>query len=120
MKLLIIGDKKRFLHLEKFASELQRSNIETKIIYDLEFIDKFFEFNLQKKMNKKKKFDDFLRIFKPDLVLLDRITKIGKKIIEKNIPFYILLRGNYWEEVSWAKNTIYRSKIDKMRVKENE
>ena len=120
MKLLIIGDKKRFLHLEKFASELQKSNIEIKIIYDLEFIDRFFEFNLQKKMNKKKKFDDVLRIFKPDLVLLDRITKIGKKIIEKDIPYYILLRGNYWEEVSWAKNTIYRSKIEKMRVKENE
>ena len=55
MKLLIIGDKKRFLHLEKFANELQKSNIETKIVYDLELIDKFFEINLQKKNKQKKK-----------------------------------------------------------------
>ena len=35
-RILVIGDKNRFVHLEKFLSELQKKNIETKLINDLE------------------------------------------------------------------------------------
>ncbi len=120
MKLLIIGDKERFYHLESFSRELTELGIITKLIYDLEYIDKFFELNLKKRRRKKESFDEILSQFEPDLVLFDRVTKIGKRVIEKNIPYYILLRGNFWEESSWARKTIYRSKIKRMRMKENE
>ena len=120
MRILIIGDKKRFFHLNQFSEQLVKNNFETKIIYDLDFIDKFLEINIKKKITKKNNFEELLTIFKPNVVLLDRVSKIGKKIIERKIPLIILLRGNYWEEVSWAKKTIYKSKINRLRVKEDE
>ena len=120
MRILIIGDKKRFFHLKQFAKQLEKKNLDVEIIYDLDFIDRFLEINIREKIAKKHNFEEILTRFKPDIVLLDRISKIGRKIIEKNIPLFILLRGNYWEEVSWAKKTIYKSKIDKLRVREDE
>ena len=56
----------------------------------------------------------------PDAVLLDRISKIGKKVVEQNIPLLILLRGNLWEESLWAKKTIYKSRIKKLALAKNE
>ena len=42
-KLLVIGNRDRFIHLEKFLSELNKKGIETKLIYDLDYVNKFFE-----------------------------------------------------------------------------
>ena len=119
-KILIIGNEERFFHLKQFASELNKKGIDVKIIYDLDFIDKFFELNIKKKIEKNRKFDKIIEEFNPDVVMLDRISKIGKKIIEKNIPLWILLRGNYWEESEWSKKTIYKSKKQKISAKKKD
>ena len=120
LRLLIAGDKTRFIHLKQLITELGKIGIESKLIYDLEFIDKFFEMNVKKKVDRNKNFREILSEFNPDVVLLDRISKIGKKVIEQNIPLLILLRGNLWEESSWAKKTIYKSRIKKLALAKNE
>ena len=119
-KLLVIGNKDRFIHLEKFLSELNKKGIETKLIYDLDYVNKFFEPNLIKKFSKKKKFEHILKTFKPTVILLDRISRIAEDVIEKKIPLWILMRGNYWEEVRWAKETIYKTRKQRLSVKRNE
>ena len=120
LRLLIAGDKTRFIHLKQLIAELGKIGIESKLIYDLEFIDKFFEMNIKKKIDRNKNFRKILNEFNPDAVLLDRISKIGKKVIEQNIPLLILLSGNLWEESSWAKKTIYKSRIKKLALAKNE
>lgn len=120
LRLLIVGDKTRFIHLKQFIRELEKLGIESKLIYDIEFIDKFFQVNIKKKIEKNRNFKKILQEFEPDVVLLDRMSNIGKKVIEENIPLLILLRGNYWEESSWAKKTIYKSRIDKLALIKNE
>jgi len=119
-RILIIGNKDRFIHLKQFVSELNQKNIDVKLAYDLDFIDKFFELNIKKKIDKKERLNKLLSDFKPDIVVLDRISKIGKKIIERKIPLWILLRGNYWEELLWAKKTIYKSRKQKLMITRNE
>ena len=119
-RLLIVGNQERFVHLEQFVNELNKVGIKTKLVYDLDYIDKFFDLNFFKKNQKKNNLNKMLDEFKPTIVLLDRISKIGEKIIEKNIPIWILLRGNYWEELEWAKKTIYKNKRQQMSVKHNE
>ena len=120
LRLLVVGDKTRFIHLKQFIRELEKIGIESKLIYDIEFIDKFFQMNIKKKIEKNRNFKKILQEFEPDVVLLDRISNIGKKVIKENIPLLILLRGNYWEESSWAKKTIYKSRIDKLAIAKNE
>jgi len=120
LRLLVVGDKTRFIHLKQFIRELEKIGIESKLIYDIEFIDKFFQMNIKKKIEKNRNFKKILQEFEPDVVLLDRISNIGKNVIKENIPLLILLRGNYWEESSWAKKTIYKSRIDKLAIAKNE
>ena len=120
LRLLVVGDKTRFIHLKQFIRELEKIGIESKLIYDIEFIDKFFQMNIKKRIEKNKNFKKILQEFEPDVVLLDRISNIGKKVIKENIPLLILLRGNYWEESSWAKKTIYKSRINKLAIAKNE
>ena len=120
LRLLIAGDKTRFIHLKQFITELEKIGIESKLIYDVEFIDKFFQMNIKKKIEKDRNFKRLLKDFEPDVVLLDRMSKVGKKVIEQNIPLLILLRGNYWEESSWAKKTIYKSRIKRLAATKNE
>ena len=50
-RILIIGNKDRFIHLKQFVSELNQKNIDVKLAYDLDFIDKFFELNIKKKID---------------------------------------------------------------------
>ena len=69
----------------------------------LNLLINFFQMNIKKKIEKDRNFKKILKEFEPDAVLLDRISMVGKKVIEQNIPLLILLRGNYWEESSWAK-----------------
>ena len=119
-KLLVIGNKDRFIHLEKFLSELNKKGIETKLVYDLDYANKFFEPNFIKKFSKKKKFECILKTFNPTVILLDRISRIAEEIVDKNIPLWILMRGNYWEEVKWAKETIYKTRKQRLSIKRNE
>ena len=114
LKLLIAGDKTRFIHLKKFSLELEKIGIESKLIHDIEFFDKFFEGNVKKKLERDRNFKKILKDVEPDAVLLDRISGLATKITKANIPLLILCRGNYWEELSWAKKTIYKSRIKGM------
>ena len=54
MRILIIGDKRRFFHLKQFAEQLEKKDLDVEIIYDLDFIDRFLEINIRKKIAKKK------------------------------------------------------------------
>ena len=96
LKLLIAGDKTRFIHLKKFSLELEKIGIESKLIHDVEFFDKFFEGNVKKKLERDRNFKKILKDIEPDAVLLDRISGLATKITKANIPLLILCRGNYW------------------------
>ena len=76
LRLLIAGDKTRFVHLKQFITELEKIGIESKLIYDVEFIDKFFQMNIKKKIEKDRNLKMMLKEFDPDAILLDRISKI--------------------------------------------
>ena len=88
---------------------LQKNGIKCKLIYDIEYSNKFFDINIKNRLGKQKKLKKLLDEFGPDVVLLDRLSGIATEITKAGIPFFILLRGNIWEELKWAKETIYTS-----------
>ena len=120
MKLLIAGDKTRFYHLEGFRNALQKNNIKCKLIYDKEYSNKFFDINIKNRLGKQKKLKKLLDEFGPDVVLLDRLSGIATEITKADIPLFILLRGNFWEESKWAKETIYTSPQKRLSFLKNQ
>ena len=88
---------------------LQKNDIKCKLIHDIEYSNKFFDINIKNRLGKQKKLKKLLDEFGPDVVLLDRLSGIATEITKAGIPFFILLRGNVWEELKWAKETIYTS-----------
>ena len=88
---------------------LQKNDIKCKLIYDIEYANKFFDINIKNRLGKQKKLKKLLDEFGPDVVLLDRLSGIATEITKANIPLFILIRGNFWEESKWARETIYTS-----------
>ena len=88
---------------------LQKNDIKCKLIYDIEYVNKFFDINIKNRLGKQKKLKKLLDEFRPDVVLLDRLSGIATEITKTNIPLFILIRGDFWEESKWARETIYTS-----------
>ena len=47
--------------------------------------------------------------FNPDVIFVDRVRHFTLDSTKTKIPVIIHLRGNYWEEITMAKNTLYKS-----------
>ena len=120
MKLLIAGDKTRFYHLEGFTNALEKNGIKCKLIYDIEYSNKFFDINIKNRLGKQRKLKKLLDEFSPDVVLLDRLSGIATEITKAKIPLFILIRGNFWEESKWAKETIYTSPQKRLSFLKNQ
>ena len=120
MKILIVGSKSRIIHLNHFSHELEKFGIECKVITDTDFLEKSLSLNLKKKIATNKKLKILLNAFEPDIVLLDHVSRLGKIFLDKKIPLFLLLRGNYWEELEWAKKTIYKSSLKFFSVLKNQ
>ena len=120
MKLLIVGNKSRNKHLVDLGEELIKLKIDTKVIIDTEFIDKTLNLNFRERLKKKNRRKELIKVFNPDMVLLDRISTIGEFFIEREIPLLVLLRGNFWEEVKFAKEKENKTKLETLSIHRNE
>ena len=107
----MVGSESRGFHLQCFSYELNKLGVESKVIVDTEYIEKTLSLDFRSRKSKKKMIKEILEEFNPDAVILDRISGIGKIFLDENIPLILLLRGNYWEEVKWAKQTNEKSDL---------
>lgn len=108
MKLLIGASPSKFFHLREFEQELQKNNIEVKLVVDHNIISGFPDRKIRNWLGTKTKFNELITNFKPDIILVDRQKHFAKTAIDSKIPVIVHLRGDYWSEIEWAKETIYR------------
>ncbi len=117
-RLLIIGKKDRFIHLNDFCDQLEKKGVKTKLIDDMQFLNKTLEVNLKSRIEKNLRIKQILKNFQPDFVLFDRVSKVTNIVLKQNIPIIILSRGNFWEEAKIAKENT-NSKIKKFAIEKN-
>ena len=101
----------KYFHLKDFGDALRKFGVEYKLISESDFVVGFPTKSLRKYFSSKKKLDGLISEFKPDAVLIDRQSNFGLEIIKRKIPLFVLLRGHYWSEIEYAKETIYKGKI---------
>ena len=108
MKLLIGASPSKLFHMKEFSKELEKNNITSKLVLDEGFVSGFPDRKISNWISSKRKFNDLINDVKPDLVLVDRQKHFAKAAIESNIPVLMHLRGDFWSEIKWAKETIYK------------
>jgi len=122
MRILIGGSTSKIFHLKEFQDKLIEVGVETKLVIDTEIYDGFPSRKLKKWFQTKKEFNKLINEFKPNLILVDRQhTLFDIAAVESKIPVAIMLRGDYWSEIEWAKETLYKGLVEKIviNIKDN-
>ena len=109
MKLLIGASSSKIFHLKEFAQNLDKKDIETKVIFDTDYADGFPNRKISKWFSSNKKFKKLVDEFEPDGIFVDRTRHFALEASKTDIPLIIHLRGDHWAEIIMAKETLYKS-----------
>ena len=109
MRLLIGGSSSKFFHLKEFSSSLEKIGVECKLVFDADYADGFPSRKLGNWLKSDKKFENLIKEFNPDAIFVDRQRHFGLAATKTKIPLLVHLRGNYWEEMKMARETLYKS-----------
>lgn len=111
--MLIAGAKTKFFHLKEFGEALRKIGVEYKLVHDIDIYTGFPSKNILHWFQSRKKFNELVDEFKPDAVFVDRQTHFCLATLDVNIPLFVLLRGDYWSEIEWAKETLYKFPLER-------
>ena len=106
MKLLIGGSSSKLFHLKEFAQNLERINVECKVVFDSDYADGFPSRKVGNWFKPNSKFTELVNDFKPDAVFVDRQQHFGLEALNNEIPLFVHLRGDFWAESKMAKETL--------------
>jgi glycosyltransferase involved in cell wall biosynthesis len=114
MKILIAGSTSKIFHLKEMQDKLISLGEDVKLVIDTEIYDGFPSKNFKNWFQTKKKFNKLINDFNPKAILIDRQhTLFDEAVVKTKIPVFVLLRGDYWSEIKWAKETLYKNFIMK-------
>ena len=103
IRLLIGAGENKMQYIKKFSEYLEKYDVSSKLVLDVEMCNGFPSKNITQWISPFKRFNLLIESFKPDAVFVDRQTQFGLAAIKAEIPLLMQLRGNYWDEVNWAK-----------------
>jgi len=109
LKLLVGGAKTKIFHLKEFCDALAKFGVEYRLVYDVDIYDGFPSRNFKHWFQTRRKFNELIRNFKPDVIFIDRQRHFALSATETKIPTYMLLRGDYWYEMKSARDTLYKT-----------
>jgi glycosyltransferase involved in cell wall biosynthesis len=108
MRLLLGASPSKFFHMKEFVAELEKMNIESKLVLDTDVSDRFPSRKISHWFQSRKKFENLIKEFKPDVIFVDRQRHFTLDSLKTNIPLVIHLRGDIWKEMEMAKKTLYK------------
>ena len=105
----------KYFHLKEFGEALKEFGVDYRLVRETDYVSGFPSKDI-KSWFSKKKFHSLINEYNPDVVFVDRQSHFGLETIKLGIPLFVYLRGNYWQEVEWAKKTIYTDPLMKTVV----
>ena len=114
---MIGGSPSKIFHLREFVKALEKLGVKTKLVIDTDIYTGFPSRKISNWFETKSKFNKLISEFKPDAILVDRQhTLFDIAAVESEIPVFVHLRGDYWSEIKWAKETIYKGFVKKIVI----
>ena len=109
MKILIGASSSKIFHLKEFEKTLQELKVDAKVVHDIEVVDRFPSRNLKNWIKPMSQIDEIIREFSPDLIIADQPKHFALEASKTKIPMLLHLRGDFWSEITWARETLYKS-----------
>ena len=109
LRMLIGGAEHKISHLNEFGKSFKKFGGDYKLVLDYEYVNGFPSKNYKNWINPEKKFKELISEFNPDLVFIDRQSQFGIAAKNAKLPLFVHLRGDYWSELEWSKQTINTS-----------
>lgn len=117
MRLLVAyGSMGKFFHMKEFVDSLTKYGIECKMIRDTDYVRGFPSKSIRDWFVGSRKFKKLIKEFAPNAVFIDRQTNFGSSVIDTKIPLFVLLRGHYWSEVHYAKQTLFKDPLSRLVI----
>ena len=117
LKLLIGASSSKIFHLKEFAQNLEKNNMECKVVFDSDYADGYPSRKIRNWFSSDNKFKRLIDEFKPDAIFVDRTRHFALEATKSKIPLIIHLRGNHWAELVMAKETLYKSAGKRLALK---
>ena len=117
MKILIGASSSKIFHLNEFSNALNNLGIETKVVLDVDYSDGYPSRKISHWFQKDHKFIKLIEEFRPNVIFVDRQRHFGLSAIKSKIPLIVHLRGDFWEEMKMAEQTLYKSFPKKTALK---
>jgi len=99
--------------MKEFSEALEKLGVECKLVKDSDYSRGFPNKRVSDWFFGNNKFKKLIKEFLPDAIFVDKQSHFGAAAIDAGIPLFVLLRGHYWSEIKYAKETMYKTK--KMR-----
>ena len=109
MKLLIGASPSKIFHMKEFSKKLLDKKLDNKVVLDSQIYDGFPSRKISHWFQTKNKFNNLIKEFRPNVILIDRQRHFGMAAINEKIPLLVHLRGDFWSEIKWAKDTTYKT-----------
>ncbi|MBC8501977.1 MAG: glycosyltransferase family 4 protein [Nitrosopumilus sp.] len=106
MKVLIGGSPTKMFHLKEFASALTNLGVDCKLVVDTDICNGFPSRKVSDWFQTRIRFNQLISEFKPDVIFTDRQSHFALIAANTKIPTFIQLRGDYWSEINWFKETV--------------
>jgi len=117
LKILIGASSSKIFHLNEFSQNLEKNDIECKVVFDSDYADGFPSRKIKSWFSSNKKFKKLIDSFKPDVIFVDRTRHFAVEASKTDIPLIVHLRGNQWKEFVMARETLYKSKEKRIALK---
>ncbi len=106
MRLLIGSAPSKLFHQKEFAAAMARKGSECRVVVDSDVYDGFPNHRIPSWFQTAKKANQLFDEFGPDAVLVDRNGHFAKAALDRGLPLLVQLRGDYWSEMRWYRETI--------------
>ena len=114
LRILFGVDAPKLSHVNEFANILSKNKIECKVVIDSDIYDGFPNRKISSWFQTAKHANRLFKEFNPDLVFVDRHGHFAKAVVDARLPLLTHLRGDYWSEMQWYKETLGRTPIKRI------
>ena len=114
MRLLMGADTSKLFHVKELAAALSRLGAECRVVVASQVYDGFPSHRVSSWFQTAGRANALFAEFEPDAVFVDRHGHFSKAVLDGGLPLLSHLRGDYWSEMQWYKETLGRGPVKRV------